>query len=60
MPWPIQGITLFVVPRYFVSALRGIIMKGASLSVIWPDLAAMLALGLLFNLLAARATRKSL
>ena len=58
MPPVIQGITLLVVPRYFVSALRGIILKAAPFSTVWPQLAAMLALGILFNLLAVRKTRK--
>ena len=59
MPPPIQAVTLLVVPRYFMSALRSIILKGASFSMIWPDLAAMCALGILFNLLAVRLTRKT-
>ena len=59
MPPPIQAITLLVVPRYFITALRGIILKNASFSMIWPQLAVMLALGLLFNILAARMTRKT-
>lgn len=60
MPFIIQGITMLVAPRFFVSTLRGIIVKGASWSVVWPDLAAMLALGLLFNFLAVRNLRKTL
>lgn len=59
MPPPIQAITLLVVPRYFITALRGIILKNASFSMIWPQLAVMLALGLLFNILATRMTRKA-
>jgi ABC-2 type transport system permease protein len=59
MPLAIQGITLVVVPRYFVTALRGIIVKGASWPVVWPELLAMLVLGLLFNYLAVRNMRKS-
>jgi ABC-2 type transport system permease protein len=60
MPLAIQAITLLVIPRYFVAALRKIIMKGAALAEVWPELAALLALGLLFNLLAARKTRKAM
>jgi ABC-2 type transport system permease protein len=57
MPAVLQLITLVVVPRHFVSALRKIILKGAAFEAVWPELAALLALGLLFNLLAARQTR---
>jgi ABC-2 type transport system permease protein len=60
MPAVIQGITLVVVPRYFVAALRGIILKDAPFAALWPQLAAMLALGVVFNLLAAWKTRKTL
>lgn len=59
MPWPVQGLTYLVVPRYFMDALRAIILKGAGLREVWPDLAGMAALGLLFNVVAARKTRKS-
>jgi hypothetical protein len=38
--------------------LRDIILKDAGLGVIWPDLVALLALGLLFNLGAARVLKR--
>jgi ABC-2 type transport system permease protein len=59
MPTPVQAITLVVVPRYFVSALRKIILKGAAFEAVWPEFVALLALGLMFNLLAAHRTRRS-
>lgn len=60
IPQPIQTMTLLVVPRHFVAALRGIILKGADFSTVWPSLLAMLLLGVFFNLLAALKTRKAL
>lgn len=60
MPIPIQGISYLVIPRYFVAALRGIILKDASLMQIWPNLAGLLVLGILFNLIAAWRTRKTI
>ena len=59
MPLPVQAMSLVVVPRYFVGALRGIILKGASLREVWPEFLGMFVLGCLFNLLAAHRTRKS-
>ena len=60
MPVIIQGLTLIVIPRYFVTALREIMMKNASWQIVAPQLAAMLALGILYNLVAAHKTRTSL
>jgi ABC-2 type transport system permease protein len=59
MPVIIQGITLLVIPRYFVETLRGIILKDAPFSAIWPNLLAMLAIGILFSALAVRLSRKN-
>jgi ABC-2 type transport system permease protein len=60
MPAPIRVVTFLVIPRYFVSALRKIILKGASLGDLWLELAGMVALGVLFNIVAARNTRKAI
>ncbi|MEI6166856.1 MAG: ABC transporter permease [bacterium] len=60
MPLLIQGITHFIIPRYFVAALRQIILKDASFLDVLPHLLGMLILGLLFNLLAAWRLRKTL
>ena len=60
MPEFHQIFSAFFIPRHFVTALRGIMLKGASFADIWPSLAAMLALGLFFNLIALWRTRKSL
>lgn len=60
MPPPIQVMSSLVVPRYFVEALRGIMLKGASWGGVAHDLAAMAALGLLFTGLALRRLRRLL
>lgn len=60
MPLLIQGITHLIIPRYFVAALRQIILKDASFLDVLPHLLGMLILGLLFNLLAAWRLRKTL
>jgi ABC-2 type transport system permease protein len=60
MPWPIQAVTFLVPPRYFVSAIRAVILKDATFVMIWPNLAALLVLGVMFNLLALRNTRKTM
>lgn len=41
MPGPIQVVTHIVPARYFLIALRGIVLKGVGLDVVWPQLAAL-------------------
>jgi ABC-2 type transport system permease protein len=41
MPAPIQAVTLVVPARYFIVALRAIVLKGASITTFWPHLAAL-------------------
>jgi len=60
MPLPIQAITHLVIPRYFVAALRQIILKNASFMDVLPHLIGLLVLGILFNLLAALRLRKTI
>jgi ABC-2 type transport system permease protein len=40
MPLPLQLLSRLVPARYFVHALRGILLKGNGLDVLWPDLVA--------------------
>ena len=46
-------------PLLWQPTLRGIILKGAGLAELWPQLLGLLVLGLVFNLLAAHNTRKA-
>jgi ABC-2 type transport system permease protein len=41
MPRPIQVVTYAVPARYFLVALRGIVLKGVGLATVWPHLAAL-------------------
>ena len=58
MPAPIRIATSLVVPRYFISAMRKIILKAADFPALWHDFLAMFLLGLLFYLLAIRKARQ--
>lgn len=59
MPLIIRGISYIIIPRYFVAALRGIILKDAAFLDILPNLAGLLVLGVVFNMLARWRIRKS-
>ena len=54
MPAPIQAITLIVPARYFIVALRSIVLKGADLSTFWPELVALAVYAALMLTLASK------
>lgn len=43
MPAPLRWLSAAIPARYLVHGLRGILLKGAGLAELWPDLLAMLA-----------------
>ncbi|HET6414490.1 MAG TPA: ABC transporter permease [Anaeromyxobacter sp.] len=55
MPWPLQLLSRVIPARYLVHALRGILLKGNGLRVLWPDL---LAVGIFAVLIVAVATAR--
>src|SRR5690606_24857753 len=60
MPGPIRALTAVIPARYFVSSLTTVFLVGDVWPVFLPDLLAMGGIGVLFFVLARRATRKNL
>ena len=60
MPAPIRAISLIVPARYFIASLQTIFLAGDTWSVLVPNMAAMLTIGVVFFALARLKTRKSL
>ena len=59
MPLPLQLLSRVVPARYFVHALRGVLLKGNGLATLWPDLLAMAIFAVLVIALAtARFQRR--
>jgi len=54
MPWPFQAISRIVPSTYFIAILRGIILRGAGWAQLWPQAAALGAMGTVAVVLAAR------
>jgi len=48
MPVSVQYLTLLDPLRYFLVIVRGIFLKGVGIGVLWPQMAALLGLGILF------------
>ena len=53
MPVFLQVVTLIVPARYFLVALRGVLLKGVGPSVFWPDLVALAVFAVVTLWLAA-------
>ncbi len=58
-PW-IQAITYLDPLRFFLVIIRGIILKGVGISVLWPEMLALLALGVFFFGLGVLRFRRTL
>jgi ABC-2 type transport system permease protein len=54
MPAPIQAVTFIVPARYFIVALRSIVLKGAELSAFWTELGALAVYAAVMLTLASR------
>jgi len=60
MPHPIRELGLLIPLTYFLQILRGIILKGVGVEVLWPEVAALAAFGLIVFGLSANRFRKTL
>jgi ABC-2 type transport system permease protein len=46
MPRPLQWLSYLIPLRYFLTIVRGIIIKGIGIGYLWPQILMLLALGL--------------
>jgi ABC-2 type transport system permease protein len=60
MPLPVQCLTYADPLRYFLVVLRGIFLKGAGAGTLWPQMAALLAMGAATLAVATLRFRKTL
>jgi ABC-2 type transport system permease protein len=59
MPHALQVITLVVPARYFLIALRGIVLKGTPLTLLWPQVVALsIYAGVMLTLASLRLARE--
>ncbi len=54
MPKFFYGLSYFVPARYFIDITRGVILRGAGITHLWPDAVALFTMGTLLLLIAAR------
>jgi ABC-2 type transport system permease protein len=60
MPEPVQWLAYFNPARYFMEIVRGVFLKGTGFTILWPQMAALAALGVTILLLAALRFHKRL
>jgi ABC-2 type transport system permease protein len=60
MPEAVQWLTLLDPLRYFLIIIRGVFLKGVGFDVLWPQLAALLVLGLAVMTFAVSRFHKTL
>ncbi|HVI96634.1 MAG TPA: ABC transporter permease [Anaeromyxobacter sp.] len=60
MPLPLQALSRIVPARYLVHGLRGVLLKGNGLAVLWPDLLAQLLFAVAIIALATRRFQRRL
>jgi ABC-2 type transport system permease protein len=59
MPSLVQHIMLAAPSTYFVRVAQAILYRGAGITIIWPDLLAMIGLGAVFFLVALTRFRRA-
>ena len=60
MPTVFQWISYLVPATYFVDIARGIILRGAGFSALWPHVAALLVIALVLVASSTQAFRKTI
>jgi ABC-2 type transport system permease protein len=60
MPQWVQYLTYAIPPRYFLTIIRGIFLKGVGFSILWPQFVMLFALGFGILLFSVLSFRKSL
>ncbi|MEK7408768.1 MAG: ABC transporter permease [Acidobacteriota bacterium] len=60
MPLPVQWLTYVNPVRYFMEIVRGVFLKGTGFAVLWPQIAALAALGVTILTLSALRFHKRL
>ncbi len=60
MPRVIQWLTLLNPIRYFLEIIRGVFLKGVGLAILWPQMAALLLMGVVILTLSAKRFHKNL
>ena len=60
MPYSLQALSHVVPLRYYLIIIRGIVLKGIGLSILWPEVATVGVMTCFLVVLASRRFRETL
>jgi ABC-2 type transport system permease protein len=60
LPPPLKVVSMLIPARYFVSTLRGVLLRGNGVDVLWPQLLAMAIFAAVMLTLATRRFQRRL
>ena len=60
MPEPAQYFTYLIPLRYFLTIIRGIVLKGNGIEILWPEILALVVFGIVIFTFSAMRFRKKL
>jgi ABC-2 type transport system permease protein len=60
MPLPLQFVSAVIPATYFLTIVRGIMLKGIGLSILWQPLAVLSGMGLLFIIISIKKFKSTL
>jgi len=60
MPLPLRVISNVVPARYFIDALRGVLLRGNGIAELWPDVVALAVFAVLVLAIATRRFRREI
>jgi ABC-2 type transport system permease protein len=59
-PWPLQLLSNVVPAKYFLQIIRGMMLKGNTVSELWPQLTVLVVMGLFLTVVSAKRFKMTL
>jgi ABC-2 type transport system permease protein len=60
MPWPMRTIGYLIPATHFIEIIRGIVLRGATLSDLWQPVTTLAVMGVVLFILSALRFRKKI
>jgi len=54
MPWPLQWLSVIIPPKYYITIIKDIMLKGNGIGYVWKETLAMIGMTAFFILLSIK------